>query len=85
MSSNEKRKNRKVMTGEVKSTSMQKAVKVLVENPVSHPVYKKVIYKRKVYFARTLIDLNVGDVVEIGETRPLSKNIRWEVIRKIDK
>ena len=73
------------MTGTVASTGMQSTVKVIVENPVAHPVYRKVVSRRKSYMARTNMELEKGDMVEIGSTRPLSKNVRWEVIRKLDK
>ena len=85
MSTTEKRKNRKTMTGTVESTGMQSTVKVVVERPVAHPVYRKVVSRRKSFFARTNIELEKGDVVEIGETKPMSKNVRWEVIKKLDK
>jgi ribosomal protein S17 len=45
----------------------------------AHPVYKKVI-NRKRFFAHTEVDLEVGDEVTIRESKPYSKKVRWLVI-----
>ncbi len=77
-------KNHKV--GEVVSAKMHKTIVVEVTRRVQHPVYKRVINKRKKFYAH---DENrtaqVGDVVRIVECRPLSKLKRWrldQVLRK---
>jgi len=77
-------KNEKV--GEVVSTKMAKTIVVVVTRRVQHPVYKRIVSKRKKFYAH---DENgtakPGDVVRIVECRPLSKLKRWtlgEVIRK---
>ena len=44
---------RRIVEGKVVSAKMQGTVKVLVESKMSHPVYKKVINRRKIYFAHT--------------------------------
>lgn len=72
---------RKVLEGTVVSNSMDKTVKVKVETTTSHPVYKKVISKRKIFFARTEDKLEVGDTVKIIESKPYSKKVRWTVVK----
>ncbi|HTR36757.1 MAG TPA: 30S ribosomal protein S17 [Bryobacteraceae bacterium] len=77
-------KNEKI--GQVVSAKMQKTIVVEVTRRVPHPVYKRIINKRKKFYAhdeqRTA---QVGDVVRIIECRPMSKLKRWrlgEVLRK---
>ena len=77
----EKKNNRKrQLKGEVISSSMQNTVRVRVDTLQSHPVYKKVVNRRKIFFAHTNKELNVGDQVVIRESRPYSKNIKWIVV-----
>src|SRR5215471_10264482 len=77
-------KNEKV--GEVVSAKMQKTIVVQVTRRVPHPVYKRIINKRKKFYAHDEQGTaKVGDVVRIIECRPLSKLKRWklgEVIRR---
>jgi small subunit ribosomal protein S17 len=77
-------KNEKV--GEVISTKMAKTIVVEVTRRVAHPVYKRIVSKRKKYYAHDEQQTAaVGDVVRIVECRPLSRLKRWqlgEVIRK---
>ena len=77
-------KNEKV--GEVVSTKMQKTIVVVVGRRVPHPLYKRIISKRKKFYAHDeQSTAKPGDVVRIVETRPLSKLKRWtlaEVIRR---
>ncbi len=77
-------KNEKV--GEVVSTKMQKTIVVEVSRRVPHPLYKRIISKRKKFYAHDeQSTAKPGDVVRIVETRPLSKLKRWtlaEVIRR---
>lgn len=72
--------------GEVVSTSMAKTIVVAVTRRVPHPAYKRIIKKRKKFYAHDEQGLaKVGDVVRIIECRPLSKLKRWnlaEVVRK---
>ena len=67
---------------------MQKTVVVAVEKTRHHPLYKRAIKLTKKYYAHDESDeLQVGDVVRIVETRPLSKLKRWrvaEVMRKTE-
>ena len=77
-------KNEKV--GSVVANKMAKTIVVEVMRRVPHPIYKRIVSKRKKFYAH---DENgqaqVGDVVRIVECRPLSKLKRWqlkEVLRK---
>lgn len=78
------RKNEKV--GLVVSTKMAKTIVVEVTRRVSHPLYKRIVSKRKKFYAHDEQGLaRAGDMVRIIEHRPLSKLKRWtlgEVIRK---
>lgn len=69
--------------GVVVSNSMEKTVKVRVDTLESHPIYKKRVKRKKVYFAHTEEELEVGDKVVIRESRPYSKKIRWIVLKKV--
>ena len=77
-------KNEKV--GEVVSTKMAKTIVVEVSRRVPHPLYKRIIGKRKKFYAHDEQgDAKTGDIVRIIECRPLSKLKRWrlaEVIRR---
>ena len=73
-------------TGTVVSDKMDKSVVVRVERQFMHPLYKKVVRKHKKFMAHDETnDCHIGDVVEIRECRPLSKNKCWEVIRVIER
>src|SRR5215470_10564020 len=77
-------KNEKV--GQVVSSKMQKTIVVEVTRRVQHPVYKRIINKRKKFYAHDEQQTaQVGDVVRIIECRPMSKLKRWrldQVLRK---
>ncbi len=78
----EKINKKRELEGVVVSSSMQNTVRVRVDTVHAHPVYRKVVNKRKIFFAHTNEELNVGDKVVIRESRPYSKNVRWIVISK---
>ena len=66
--------------GVVVGNNMKKTVTVLIERPVRHPLYNKIIKKKKKFLAHDEYEkCKVGDVVKIIETRPLSKRKRWRV------
>ena len=77
-------KNEKV--GQVVSTKMAKTIVVEVSRRVPHPLYKRIIGKRKKFYAHDEEgNAKKGDIVRIVECRPLSKLKRWqlaEVIRR---
>lgn len=76
----QERGNRKIQKGVVISNKMQKTVVVKVERTFRHPTYGKVIKRAKKFYAHHEEPLQVGDVVNIVETRPLSKLKRWRVV-----
>ena len=78
----ENSKNKKQLKGVVVSNKMEKTIRISVDTPVRHPVYKKIVNKRKVFFAHTEMKLEIGDEVTIEECRPYSKKIRWIVKEK---
>ena len=72
--SEEKKSLTRTLVGKVVSNKMNKTVTVLVERRVKHPVYGKYVVKSNKYHAHDDTDaLNEGDIVEIAESRPLSK------------
>ena len=77
--------SRKTRVGKVVSDKMDKTIVVAIEDNVMHPLYKKII-KRTVKFKAH--DENntagIGDKVEIMETRPISKDKRWRLVRVIE-
>jgi small subunit ribosomal protein S17 len=77
-------KNAKI--GQVVSTKMAKTIVVEVSRRVPHPLYKRIVAKRKKFYAHDEQgNAKLGDVVRIVESRPLSKLKRWtlaEVIRR---
>lgn len=75
------RAQRKVRSGKVISDKMDKTVVVAVEITERHPVYKKTITRTKNYKAHDENnEANVGDIVSIMETRPISKDKCWRVV-----
>jgi len=80
------RNERKVMRGTVTSNKMQKTLVVQVDRKVKHPLYEKFISKRtKLYAHDEKNEAQVGDVVEVTQTRPLSKLKCWRLLRIVQK
>jgi len=80
------RNYRKSRNGIIVSNKMDKTVVVRVQRQVVHPIYGKIVRKRKNYAAHDAEnECNIGDVVRISETRPLSKTKRWRVVQIIEK
>jgi small subunit ribosomal protein S17 len=77
---------RKTRVGIVSSNKMDKTIVVSILDSVKHPLYKKVI-KRTVKFKAhdELNECNIGDKVEIMETRPLSKDKRWRLVEIVER
>ena len=64
------------------STKMDKTIVVRIARRISHPLYKKIITRYKNFNAHDeKNEAQVGDLVEIMETRPLSKTKRWRLVR----
>ena len=82
----EERNMRVTRTGKVVSDKMDKTVVVVVENRFRHPLYGKTVKKTVRFHAHDEQNAcGVGDVVEIMETRPLSKTKCWRVARVVEK
>ena len=80
------RNNRKVRVGIVVSDKMDKTIVVAVRDKTKHPLYKKTINTTTKFKAHDENnEAGEGDVVEIIETRPLSKDKRWRLVNIIEK
>jgi small subunit ribosomal protein S17 len=74
--------HRKVREGVVVSSNMDKTVVVKISRRIAHPLYKKIITKfNKFHTHDEKNEAQVGDLVEIMETRPVSKTKRWRLVR----
>jgi small subunit ribosomal protein S17 len=84
--STQTRGERKVRQGYVVSDKMDKTVVVEVLRRTTHPLYRKTVTRSEKYHAHDEAnDVNVGDLVRIVETRPLSKTKRWRVVDVIER
>lgn len=82
----EERNLRKTRTGKVVSNKMDKTIVVAVEDHVKHPLYNKIVkktYKLKAHDENN--ECQIGDIVKVMETRPLSKNKRWRFVELISR
>ena len=82
----EERNLRKTRTGKVISNKMDKTIVVAVEDHVKHPLYNKIVkktYKLKAHDENN--ECQIGDIVKVMETRPLSKDKRWRLVEIIEK
>jgi small subunit ribosomal protein S17 len=76
------RRRRKTEIGVVTSDKMDKTRRVEIETLAPHPKYGKLIRHRTICHAHDETNQShIGDIVEIMETRPLSKTKRWRVVR----
>ena len=83
---NEKETAGRKTVGKVVSTKMDKSISVLVERRLQHPLYKKYIRKSSRFHAHDENnECNEGDLVEIVETRPVSKTKNWRLLRVLEK
>jgi small subunit ribosomal protein S17 len=79
-----KRGNRKERTGLVVSDVQNKTIVVEVTRRTAHKLYKKVVKSKKKYTAHDENnEAQLGDMVKLVETRPLSKNKRWRLLEII--
>ena len=82
----EERNARRVKQGRVTSNKMDKTIVVVTETRVPHPVYGKIIRKSVRFKAHDeKNEANVGDVVRIAETRPLSREKRWRLVEIVER
>ena len=80
------RGTRKTVVGKVVSDKMAKTISVRTERLVKHPLYGKYVRRWTTYKAHDeQNEAQMGDTVEIMETRPLSKTKRWRLVRVVDK
>ena len=72
---------KKILTGVVVSDKPNKTITVMVERKFSHPIFKKVIKVRKKYNAHDENNkFKTGDKVSIIESKPFSKNKKFQVM-----
>ena len=73
---------KRILSGKVVKKSGDKTVSVLVTRQTTHPIYKKIIRVSKKYLAHDSDNtIAIGENVKIQETKPLSKNKSWEIIK----
>lgn len=86
MSESVSRNERKTRIGKVVSSKMQKTIVVAIEELVQHKLYKKSV-KRTIKFKvhDENEEANLGDRVQIMETRPLSKEKRWRLVSILER
>ena len=81
-----KRGRRKTRIGKVISNRMDKSIIVAIERKVKHPIYKKYFKKTTKFMAHDQNNIaNIGDLVKIMETRPLSARKRWRLVEVVEK
>ena len=79
-------KNTRTLTVRIVSEKMDKTVTVLVERRVTHPLIGKIVTRSKKYHAHDeKNEFHEGDLVQIEETRPLSRTKTWRVAKLLEK
>ena len=77
---------RKTRVGVVVSDKMDKTIVVAVKDSVQHPLYKKILKRTKKFKAHDVNnEAGIGDRVEIMETRKISKDVNWRLVKIIEK
>ena len=77
---------KRTLVGKVVSDTRNKTVTVMIERRVMHPIYGKIMIKTSKYHAHDENgEYKLGDIVEIIESRPLSKTKKWVVTRLVQK
>jgi small subunit ribosomal protein S17 len=80
------RTKRKLRTGRVVSRSGEKSAVIELERLVKHPTYGKYIRRRKkLHVHDEKSECQVGDVIRVMETRPISKLKRWRLVEVLEK
>ena len=86
MEENKVRNLRKERVGVVVSNKMDKTVVVAEKRKMKHPIYGKFVNKTTKFYAHDeKNDCNIGDLVKVMETRPLSKNKCWRLVEIIER
>jgi small subunit ribosomal protein S17 len=82
----ETRNLRKERVGVVVSNQMEKSIVIAVKRKEKHPIYGKFVNKTSKLMAHDeKNECNIGDLVKVMETRPLSKNKRWRLVEIIER
>ena len=82
----ERENKRRVLRGKVVSDKMDKTIVVEISTKKSHPLYgKRVNFSRKFKAHDELNEAKIGDIVEIIETRPLSKDKHFRLVKIVEK
>jgi len=82
----QERNLRKERVGVVVSNKMDKTISIAVERRLKHPIYGKFVKKTKKFMAHDENnECQIGDLVRIMETRPLSRHKRWRLVEVIEK
>lgn len=77
---------KRTLVGKVVSDKRAKTVTVLVERRVKHPIYNKIVIKSSKYHAHDEQGAyHLGDLIEITESRPISKTKNWVATRLVEK
>lgn len=77
---------KRTLIGKVVSDKRAKTVTVLVERRVKHPIYDKIMIKSSKYHAHDEQgEYHLGDLIEITESRPISKSKNWVATRLVTK
>lgn len=77
---------RKTRVGMVVSDKMDKTIVVAIEDKVKHPLYKKIVKNTVKFKAHDENnECGIGDRVEIMETRPISKDKNWRLVKIVEK
>ena len=77
---------RKTRVGVVVSDKMDKTIVVAVKDSVQHPLYKKILKRTKKFKAHDENnEAGIGERVEIMETRKISKDVNWRLVKIIEK
>ena len=81
-----KAKNTRTLVGKVVSDKRSKTITVLIERRTKHELYGKIVARSSKYHAHDEKgEYKLGDVVELAETRPISKTKSWVVTRLVQK
>jgi small subunit ribosomal protein S17 len=76
----------RILSGKVVSDKMDKTITVLIERRVKHPIYGKYVKRStKVRAHDELNECSLGDLVDIQESRPLSKTKSWKLLKIVEK
>ena len=77
---------KRTLIGKVVSDKRAKTVTVLVERRVKHPLYGKIVIKSSKYHAHDETgQFHTGDLIEIEESRPISKTKNWVATKLLEK